>query len=478
MTVRAVHWDEGMFLRPHHFQAAQRYWVHLTQQTAKWDTYYNWGLRAIDIDTPALGDYQFIVRGLHARLRDGTQVSVPEEGALPPLDLRPLLARQPELTISLAVPVVQEGRANVSTEGVVADRRFRVESAQLDDENIGRNARPVKMRSINLRLSTDLDSPAGQELLPIARVVKSAQVNAVPQLDVEYFPPMIDCEAWTPLVKEITSAVHYRVGQIMKQAATRVRSSNISFDTNTQGDRRVFELLRVLNEAYAHQGAHFFAQGVHPFEAYGELCRFVGQLAIFGNRREAPDLPRYDHDNLGPCFYAVKRWIDEYLTEVDMPTMPERPFIGAGGTRMQVTLEPDWLLPHWSMYVGVDTPLPATEILKLLTSSNHATGLDMKLGSSDRVDEIFRSASRGLLFAHATSPPGVLRKGLTYLQVNRNAQPLEWQNVQRSHNLAVRLNERLIDGELDKQETVKIRQPDKSTVPLRLTLFLVPNTLG
>ena len=26
MTTRAVHWHEGMFLRPHHFNAAQQHW--------------------------------------------------------------------------------------------------------------------------------------------------------------------------------------------------------------------------------------------------------------------------------------------------------------------------------------------------------------------------------------------------------------------------------------------------------------------
>src|SRR5436853_433706 len=88
MTTRAVHWHEGMFLRPQHFQTAQRHWLHLANRSEKWDLQYNWGLRAIDLDLDALSNYRFVVRSLEARLRDGTLVAVPEDGILPAIDLR------------------------------------------------------------------------------------------------------------------------------------------------------------------------------------------------------------------------------------------------------------------------------------------------------------------------------------------------------------------------------------------------------
>src|SRR5262245_22386414 len=80
MTARLVHWHEGMFLRPHHLQAAQRYWAHQGMLGEKWDLHYNWGLRAIDLDLDALSNYRCVVRQLRARLRDGTLVSIPEDG--------------------------------------------------------------------------------------------------------------------------------------------------------------------------------------------------------------------------------------------------------------------------------------------------------------------------------------------------------------------------------------------------------------
>ena len=118
----------------------------------------------------------------------------------------------------------------------------------------------------------------------------------------------------------------------------------------------------MLNEAYALLNILAFAAGVHPLTAYYELCRLVGQLAIFGETRRPPDLPRYDHDDLGGCFYAVKKHLDALLVRHPRAGVQgSRPFEGAG-KRMQVALEPAWLEAHWQMYVGVKTPVEAGRV--------------------------------------------------------------------------------------------------------------------
>ena len=53
MTARAVHWHEGMFLRPHHLQAAQRHIAQLQHTADQWDHPFSWGLRVFDLDRDA-----------------------------------------------------------------------------------------------------------------------------------------------------------------------------------------------------------------------------------------------------------------------------------------------------------------------------------------------------------------------------------------------------------------------------------------
>src|SRR6202030_1465472 len=97
------------------------------------------------------------------------------------------------------------------------------------------------------------------------------------------------------------------------------------------------------------------------------------------------DLPRYDHDDLAGCFLKVKENIDTAFDVFVEPEYKERPFVGAG-LRMDVSLEPAWMDASWDMYVGVQSSLNAEECLRLLQPGQ----LDMKIGSSERVDGIFR----------------------------------------------------------------------------------------
>ena len=92
MTPRSVHWHEGMFLRPHHFQAADRYTARVLAQNIGMVRSHVWGLAHCVIDPEALGGFRLVVRGLDARFRDGTTISLPDDGPLPDLDLKPAFA--------------------------------------------------------------------------------------------------------------------------------------------------------------------------------------------------------------------------------------------------------------------------------------------------------------------------------------------------------------------------------------------------
>src|SRR5262249_8816640 len=156
---------EGMFLEPHHLQAAAR---HLTaaQQTADaWDHAYHWGLREFVLDPDALANHRLVIRRLHLRLRDGTLVSVPEDD-LPALDLRTLLTDDVPALIRLGVPALHQGRPNVADAGGLGGR-FLVRDLELEDENTGLNPQPLQVRRLNLRLLVPHQDRTGFETLPL-----------------------------------------------------------------------------------------------------------------------------------------------------------------------------------------------------------------------------------------------------------------------------------------------------------------------
>jgi type VI secretion system protein ImpJ len=476
MTMRAVYWHEGMFLRPHHFQAADRHIQETLARGQHWDCHYNWGLRSIDLDTDALANYRIVIRSLKARLRDGSLIAIPEDNSLPVLDIKKEFeATNGNLTVFLALPVLHGTRANVSNDGAAEGLRYFTELARdVADENTGENPQDLPVRLPNVRLLLSTQDTSGYETLPVGHLRKADQGEGVPVLDKSYIPPLLSCDAWKPLLADILQQIFDRVGTKLDVIAERVNAGNITFDSVAQGDRLYFEQLRMLNEASALLNIICFAQGVHPFMVYYELCRLVGQLAIVDPKlRRVPTLPHYDHDDLGTCFSRVKQYIDLLLDFVEKPLYKERPFEGAG-LRMQVPgIESAWLEPIWNMYVGVKSELPVDECRRLLQGGK----LDMKIGSADRVDEIFKRGMAGLRFSYTNIPPRALpnRPGLIYFQVDRNSQKEEWDNVQRTLSLAVRVNENLIVGDIQGQREITIKTGGQNST-MRFTLFVVPST--
>ena len=306
------------------------------------------------------------------------------------------------------MPGGQLGAGQRRGRGAAADGvRYVVDTQMLEDENTGVNPQPIKVRRLNLKLLLSTQDHSGYEVDPARPGHQVDQGRGAAAARRVVHP------AGARLRRLAAAGGGHPPGDLRpdrqedRAAGRPGRRRGTSGSTATrQGDPLIFAQLRELNEAYARLGVLAFAEGVHPLEAYLELAQLVGQLSIFGATRRPPDLPRYDHDDLGGCFYRVKQHIDALLDILVEPDYKERPFIGAG-LRMQVALEPAWLESVWEMYIGVQSPLDADECIRLLTKPGQ---LDMKVGSSDRVDTIFRMGLAGLRFAHSQNPPRPCRR--------------------------------------------------------------------
>ncbi len=482
MTARSVYWQDGMFMWPHHMQQEERFAAERSQLNHRWNVYHNWGLRKLDLDGDALKNGRLQVSRLQARMRDGTLIEVPSEGRLPTLDLKGILTGDGQVVIYLAIAKLHPNRPNATAAQSQApdaarpvDTRYLVEDLEVEDENTGEDRQTLQFRTFNLKLVADTEDLSGYEVLPIGRFEKNSAANGLPQVDVNYIPPLLACDAWKPLAVDILQGIYHHLGGRMANLASKVITRGITFETRNPGDDVLLGRLAVLNEASSVLNTLAFAEGIHPFTAYLELCRVVGQLAIFTAARRVPRLPAYDHDDLGGCFYKIKRQLD--AMDVDIFTYEERPFVGEG-LRMQAPIEAKWLEAAWQLFVGVQCPLSQTEVIRLLTKAGQ---LDMKIGSGDRVDAIFERGLKGLEFTHAPQPPRVLPSmpDLTYFQVSRDGQKSDWDQVQQSLTLAIRVNQSRFTigpgGNIQGQRVLALKQlGTQGATTMQFTLFVVP----
>lgn len=108
-----IRWHEGLFLRPQHLQAADRYWSELIATNGQWDHPYGYGLQAIEISREALANQQLQIHVLRARLRDGTIVSFDAGNELDRVDLRDEIATLTDSTVNLEEALAREATIRV-----------------------------------------------------------------------------------------------------------------------------------------------------------------------------------------------------------------------------------------------------------------------------------------------------------------------------------------------------------------------------
>lgn len=468
MSDHAVHWHEGMFLTPQHFQAADRWQAELSQRGSQWDHHYNWGLHALELDQDALANQRLVIHRLQARLPDGTLLSLPEDATLPVVDLQTSLRNHEQVRIHLALPLEQANRSNTADDSQSLTARYLVQATDTTDENTGANAQSIEVRRPNVRLLVTGDDLAGYEVLPIAQISRSETSTGAPRLDPSYIPPLLSCDCWEALNQGILTKLQEQIEKKARSLASQAVARRVGFDSYGPGEQLMLEQLRALNEAYSVLAVDIAAQGVAPFSAYRELARLVGRLSVFGPQKRSTPLPIYNHDDLGGCFLVAQKTIEQLLHGVVEPGYQERIFTSAESL-LRVTLEPSWLAPGSRLYLGVQSSLPVDEVEELLEN-----GRNIKFGSEKRAESLYLLGQAGLQperLQHTPQPLPV-RKGLTYFALNADNAANEWQQVERSLSLAARLTEQLVVDELDEQDTV-VLDIDGRSATMKLSLFVV-----
>jgi type VI secretion system protein ImpJ len=460
-----VHWAEGTFLRPQHFQAAARHQWERSHISDSWDHPYNYGLAKIEIDERALSNQRFEVAACHARMRDGTVVELdwgraPDPVPLPPTSAQPSgmqpsgrggvsgvelssgLAQSMTTQVYLAVPRVSLGAvANVGKDAAGGvPTRYRPVKDSIADESKGGQEKEVEFLQLNTKLLLDRDNHTGFDVLPIAQIQRASDERATPSIDTSYIPPVLSVDVWQPLATGIIRAIYDYIGKNIEVIASQVRNRGITFSSQMTGDLDRMHLLNVLNEAFCRLGCLTKARGVHPFTAYLELCSLVGRLAIFAPERRASPLPDYDHDNLGYIFREVKGRIEALIQVLRPYEFDKRYFVG-NGQRMEVTIEQRWLIEKWLWYIGVHyDQLTESERQQIFQTRE----LDMVVGTTESVGTLFNKQLPGLQLRLVQQPQRALQTEANWLFYQIDQGDRQWQEMMNSGTLAIMFRSSLI----------------------------------
>ncbi len=432
----AVNWCEGMFLRPHHFQAAERHWDELTSLNINFSHPYAYGLQRVTISAEALANGNLEFGSLRARWKDGTVISQ-DDNHIERVELTerldPAKNGNDAVTAYLAIPALQEGQANVAINSSGGMQRYVEFRRPADDESIGGNRQEIALRKLNYRILFSHEEMSGFETIPIARLVKSQSDDGHYLVDSNYFPPAMTIQAW-PELAGVVRAIYDVIGSRIQSLSDVVREKSITLSSQSQGDLEKILLLHTLNEASGELSCLAFAAGVHPLVAYTALCRIVGKCSIFGPGLTIEKVPKYDHEDLATIFKWALERIRKLIFSVKGDEYEQRYFVGSG-RGMVVQLEPEWFGLEWDWYFGVDpVNISRDECVHLLRDS-----IDWKLGSSDKVEQYMTLQKPGIKLRPVPQIPRALpsRGNWVYFQIKREEDA--WKHVQVTQTMAMRV---------------------------------------
>jgi type VI secretion system protein ImpJ len=424
-----VHWSEGQFLRPHHLQAAFRQLETLQGASIAAIHPHAWGWLALDLAQEAIENNLIEIRACELRLPDGTYVKVPENCALSPRDFKAVFEKSSgPLRVYFGVPEVQAVRANVQTAEMELDGRnprYAVDVVERYDENTGENPQPIEVRRFRGAIFLGEEDRAGFQCIPLGELERSA---AGPALVKKYVPPLMAMQAWPPLCAGL-DMLHNDIRARCEQLGGDASERALTFATGSPGDVEQLVKLQALNELTTRFGIVASFPELPPFVLYTLLCEAIGRVALWDDARRPRELPPYDHNDCGPVFEELFRYLRALVQAMLPKDYIERPFERKEGG-YEVTLDYEWFTPNHEMHLGIRSQLQLDDIVSLFRSIN------FKLASPRDAQEVYRRRLPGLEFKSAGTVPNLPKSAdQHYFRVARTAP--YWEHCERERGIFI-----------------------------------------
>ena len=405
-----VAWREGQFLRPQHFQQADRSVDSRLRARANLLRPYPWGLSEIVIDEELAVLGKFAVVRAVGVMPDGTPFSIPDDQPPPPpLDL-PEDTR--DATIYLTLPAAQAGAQEFAEAGQAGPEiRFLVAEAEVADCFSDERIRePIELARPNLAYGVTRDQTYGRVLCGVAHV-REMQGKRI-HFDDRYIPPAQDIAASLPLkhgLADILGRCDQRANELAQRA---VESTDGGAETFAS-----FLLLQALNRWTAVFRHLESLPVVHPERLYEQLASLAGEIAtLIRPDRRAPVLPPYDHEKLRESFSPLIDLLQTMLAAVFDRSAIQLPLQQAKVDSWISPIVDRTLFQHGYFYLAVRAAASVDEISRGFAQV-------VKVGAVERMRQIVDSALPGVPLRHTPTPPPQIRvlPGYVYFELDRGS---------------------------------------------------------
>ena len=428
LTPKVV-WSEGMYIGPHHFQMASRYFEDAIHFAALSHWFEPYGLSGLELDHEALQNDLAVL--LHARgvFPDGLPFHMPESEAPPaPRSITDLFPPTLQAaTLLLGVPLRKPGGANCAAGnahfGSEPESRYVAGTQLMPDENAGGAERPVQIARKNTRLLLDTEPCDALATLPLARIVRDGAGHF--RYDPQFVPPVLQIRASERLMLLVR-----RLVEILDEKSAAIGFRRPVNSELTPAEIAKVWLLHAVHSASATLRHLATAKQGHPEELFLELSRLAGALCTFKLGSHPRALPEYNHRSPSACFDALDRHIREHL-EVTVPTnCLNIPLKSTDNSFYDGEILDSRSLGRSRWVLAVRSPIGDAELMTRVPRL-------VKICSSRFVRELVKRALPGLPLVHLPVPPAAISAGVDrqYFTISRSGP--SWEHMIQTRSIGV-----------------------------------------
>jgi type VI secretion system protein ImpJ len=441
MSVK-IHWQEGLFLQPHHFQRMQKSLGDEISSERRLAWPYPYGVIEARLSRDELENKRVRFDKLRAIMPSGMEVNYPAAAELPSLDIAQAFSKGAgSFTVSLGVPLWQESRANTVPVTHDADTRvkllYRIGEIECHDENTGENPKPVQVRKINSRLIFEHEDASDMEVLPLLRIVRATGEDVgLPKEDPEFVPPCMLLSG-SPVLREMVRDLVSQVEASRKELVVQVTRGGFSIDTMRGVQFEQVMRLRTLNRYSARLPSIIAAPIATPFSVYLELRELLAELAAMHPDRDEFESAPYRHDNQFLCFRELANKIRSFLRGAVAPSFLKLAFKDVGGV-LTANFSPEHFTQPNAYFLGIKTKLDPTAVARYVEDGDKFKLMPQSLATR---------AIRGIELKEERHAPLELPAAadLHYFRLERANSARMWQQIQTENTAAIRWT----GGELD-----------------------------
>ena len=426
-----VLWAEGMFLRPHHLQTAERYREEALQREIQRIQPFYFGLQSLDVAPDQLENFVFEIRDVSLKLKDGTALSSDSTLRISPRSFKNELDKASgRMRVFVGVPVMRESAPNTFAPGegpAGVDRRYVAENAEALDENTGSNPQPVGVRRCNGKLFFGAESQEGYECLEVAVVERSGSGRNFPVLSREFIPSLTELGA-SRTIQALCDGVTNRIEAKHRLLLTDVAQGRLAITSDgTSGWQAIIKLQILGSFLFLFQQLTKIPR-IHPFHVYTEFARLAGELSIFDDGKIPVKIPVYDHEKLGPCFHETCRVIEALLEKIVASRFVKVDFVLREDLLVADLLE-EWLASQTEVFLAIEAEMEEKDLRGRIVT--------MKLGTVRDIPVLRQRRLFGLDLELLKRTPAGLPQREDYFYFKIEKEGPYWANVVRDRNVAL-----------------------------------------